>query len=215
MHFRLPRELEQGFRIVKVFCIFIYTAFPRYTSTLAVEEQFQLHFLAGGTWQWWLSNIINQKSKIRDPVLWQFWSSYLQMSQSSNVLIISTISHHIKLLWSPHNIMYLQMFQLSNVTMNSHHIKLLCSQQHLVLKGLQLCFQVLNFPAPSTLAFIQISSLSLYCLFVYLFLFLCLKQFLSRVSLFLIHFESLHLFLIGNCYLFLFVSLFLFLFASR
>ena len=63
--------------------------------------------------------------------------------------------------------------------MNSHHIQLLCSHQHLVLKGLQLGFQVLNFPAESMLVFfnltisvsiLQIASLSFESLYCLLFL---------------------------------------------
>ena len=51
--------------------------------------------------------------------------------------------------------------------MNSHHIQLLCSHQHLVLKGLQLGFQVLNFPAESMLVFFKQQSSCLFLIHIY------------------------------------------------
>ena len=87
------------------------------------------------------------------------------------------------------------------VIFDSHHVKLLCSQKHLVLKGLQLSFQVLNFPKTSTLNFIFLSYRLHPALnrlqFAYrrLFLIVCLIYLsVSRNHLYFI--KRLHLFLL-------------------
>ena len=86
------------------------------------------------------------------------------------------------------------------VIYDSHHVKLLCSQKHLVLKGLQLSFQVLNFPKTSTLNFIFLSyrihpALNrLQFAYMRLFLIVCLIYLsVSRNHLYFI--KRLHLFL--------------------
>ena len=86
------------------------------------------------------------------------------------------------------------------VIFDSHHVKLLCSQKHLVLKGLQLSFQVLNFPKTSTLNFIFLSyrlhpALNrLQFAYMRLFLIVCLIYLsVSRNHLYFI--KRLHLFL--------------------